>query len=95
MLEGKISTEFRQIQEGYIVSTDTWLTAASWTRQFISRLLHISHGQWIYRNITLHHARYRAIALQERTRMLREIDRYMELDPAEVPEESRFLLEGG
>lgn len=59
----------------------------------ISRLLHISHSQWIYRNITLHHNHYGAMALQERTWMLREIDRYMELEPSEVPEESRFLLE--
>jgi hypothetical protein len=76
MLEGKILTEFRRIQDNCVVSTDTHLTAASssWTGQFISRLLHISHSQWIYRNITLHRARYGAMALQELTRMLQEIN---------------------
>jgi hypothetical protein len=74
MLEGKILTEFRRIQDNYVVSMDTHLTAASWTGQFISRLLHISHSQWIYRNITLHRARYGAMALQELTRMLQEIN---------------------
>jgi hypothetical protein len=54
------------------------------TRQFISRLLHISHSQWIYRNITLQNAGYGAMALQKLTRMLQKIDRYMELDPEKL-----------
>jgi hypothetical protein len=93
MLEGKISTQFFALQDEFLAGANTLLTTESWIKSFISKLLHITHSQWIYRNISLHHARYGAMELHERRDLLREIDRLAELDPNLVPEESKFLLE--
>lgn len=92
-MEGKISWRFREIQLDYLLGTPSMMTAFDWTAKFISSLLHITHGQWIYRNISRHHHIYGLLKSTERRELLREIDKFMRVDPEEVPEESRFLLE--
>jgi hypothetical protein len=69
------------------------MSVETWIKTFISHLLHITHSQWIYRNISLHHHRFGAIEHKERSELLLEIDILLETDPAEVAEESKFLLE--
>jgi hypothetical protein len=92
-MEGKLSSRFRDIQLDYLLETPSMMTAFDWTSHFISHLLHITHGQWIYRNISRHHHIYGLLKSTERRELLQEIDRFMRVDPEEVPEESRFLLE--
>jgi hypothetical protein len=69
------------------------MTAFDWTAHFISNLLHITHGQWIYRNISRHHHIYGLLKSTKCRELLREIVKFMRVDPEDVPEESRFLLE--
>jgi hypothetical protein len=92
-MEGKLSSRFREIQPDYLLETPSMMTAFDWTSHFISHLLHITHGQWIYRNISRHHHIYGLLKSTERRELLREIDKFMRVDAEEVPEESRFLLE--
>jgi hypothetical protein len=69
------------------------LTVDDWMKKFIDQLIHIVHGQWIYRNISKHHDTLGSIRKTERRQLLLEIDRLMTLTPEDVPEESKFLLE--
>ena len=64
-----------------------------WCRHFISRLLQVSHSQWVFRNTALHGAVRGTIKLQRRHEVLQEIEKLSEVDPEEVAAESRFLLE--
>ena len=66
---------------------DDWLT------NLINKLLHITHDQWIYLNISKHHATLGSIQKTERRNLLLEIDKLLQLSPEEVPEDSQFLLE--
>jgi mannose-6-phosphate isomerase class I len=52
--EGCISKEFHKRQTVFLQMTNNRLKGKDWTKQLISRLLQITHSQWIYRNITLH-----------------------------------------
>ncbi len=45
---------FYNIQNFHLAMNSSFLNGADWTKQFISRLLHISHLQWIFRNISFH-----------------------------------------
>jgi hypothetical protein len=92
-MEGKLSSRFREIQLDFLLSSPSMMTSFDWTAQFISRLLHLTHGQRIYRNISRHHHIYGLLKSTERRALLRKIDQFMRVDPEEVPEESRFLLE--
>jgi hypothetical protein len=90
---GKISMHLRPIQHSHLLCSSSMLTVDDWMKKFIDRLLHIVHGQWIYRNVSKHHETLRLIRPTERRQLLLEIDRLASLRPEEVPEESKFLLE--
>ncbi len=52
--EGCISTHFYFIQHYHLALSGSYLNGSDWTKSLISKLLHITHSQWIYRNFTLH-----------------------------------------
>ena len=62
-------------------------------RGFASRVSHITHAQWICRNCMLHERERGHLRVQERQRVMREIDRLTDVEAGAIPEESRFLLE--
>ena len=64
----------------------------NWTRSFITKLLHVTLSQCIYRNFTLHDAQSRYKWTQECEELLCEVDRLSQLDPNDIPASSRFLL---
>jgi hypothetical protein len=52
--EGYISTHFYEIQSFHLAMSSSYLNGKDWTKQLISKLLQITHSQWIYCNISLH-----------------------------------------
>ena len=69
------------------------MNGSDWMKQFITRILHMSHSQWIFRNFTLHNKLQGTIKLRERTDVLAEVVTLAEMDPSTLPLESHFLLE--
>jgi hypothetical protein len=69
------------------------LNVDDWMAPFIGKLLHLTHGQWIYRNISKYHDKLGSIRKTERRKLLLEIDCLIHVLPEDVPEESKFLLE--
>ena len=53
-LEGRITKEMRLLQNFHCTASPCHMNGAEWVKHFISRLLYISHGQWVLRNFTLH-----------------------------------------
>jgi hypothetical protein len=47
------------------------MNTLDWTKQFISKLLYITHGQWIYRNISCHHTKLGLLKELERSTNIR------------------------
>ena len=92
-MEGKISHEFARVQRVHLLEAPTMLTVTDWQTAFITHLLQLTHGQWLYRNVSKHHLQYGQLKEVERTSLLQEIAKYMHTPPDEIPEESRFLLE--
>lgn len=92
-MEGEVALEVASIQSEYLPGADTMVSVDGWMKGFISKLLHITHSQWIYRNVSLHHQKLGALETRERQHLLRQIDHLTDMDSASVPEESRFLLE--
>jgi hypothetical protein len=91
--EGCISKEFHKKQTFFLQMTNNRLNGKDWTKQLISRLLQITHSQWIYRNITLHDRTNGYLRNKTAEDLAEEIHRLAELQPEDVPAESRFLLE--
>lgn len=92
-MEGRVSKHFYSIQQLHLTVGESYLSGDDWMKHFITRLLHITHSQWIYRNFSLHDRRQGYLRRLERMEVLKEIERLADTNPDEVPEESKFLLE--
>jgi hypothetical protein len=92
-MEGKVSKEIAAIQDAHCAISPCLMNGTDWMKHFISHLLHLSHSQWICRNITLHDKLRGTLLLRKREEVLKELDSLIETDPEEIPEERRFLLE--
>ncbi len=92
-LEGKVSKELLRLQYSALVGSASRLTMRDWTKQFISQLLHISHAQWVFRNVSLHDRSVGYLQKLQRRKVLLEIDRLSQLSPSELPDDSKYLLE--
>ena len=92
-LEGKITGHFKCLQQLHLRSTPCRINADDWCKQFIARLIKISHTQWVFRNLTLHDAQFGHLAMLRRAELARELEGLQALDPQDVPPESAFLLD--
>ena len=65
-MEGKISHEMISHQALYYLDEGSIRTADSWAKQLITRLLQITHGPWIYRNVMVHGKKEDVLSTKER-----------------------------
>ncbi len=73
--------------------SSSFLNGVDWMKQFISKILQITHSQWIYRNISLHNKHQGYLHNKRAEHLLKEIESFVDLAPEDIPESSRFLLE--
>jgi hypothetical protein len=71
----------------------SYLNRADWTKQFISKLLHVTHSQWIFRNISLHIKINRYLHKKKSEKVMLELESLAGIAPEDVPAESQFSLE--
>ena len=53
-MEGMICLELRQLQQAYVIDNGLFKTGKRWAEELIIKLIEITHGQWLYRNIQVH-----------------------------------------
>ncbi len=91
--EGYISWHFYNIQRFHLSMSNNFFNGSDWTMQFITKILQITHFQWIYRNISLHNKHQGYLRTKQLEDLIQEITELLELSPDKVPENCRFLLE--
>jgi hypothetical protein len=91
-MEGHISTHFYVIQSFHLAMSSSHLNGKDWTKQFISRILQLTHSQWIFQNISLHDKTHGFLRNKKADEILQLINEFSEVTPEEIPEDSRFLL---
>ena len=82
MMEGRISKHFYSIQRRHLATAQSRLNGDDWMKGLITRLLHISHSQWLLHNFTLHDAQCGYKQMKD-----------SHTDPERIPDHSKFLLE--
>lgn len=93
MMEGRVSTHFYGIQCLHLSNSHSRINGDDWMRGLISRLIHISHSQWLFRNFTLHDTKCGYNRLKDKLAVQLQIIELSNTDPERIPEHSRFLLE--
>ena len=92
-MEGYTSIHYNKIQNFHLAMSSSFLNGADWAKQFISKILHIAHSQWISRNFSLHDKRNGYLHKKKVEEIALELELLAGLAPEDVPAESRFLLE--
>jgi hypothetical protein len=92
-LHGRLPLALLRYQNVYCVSVNSRSTGADWMKILITKLLKISHSQWLYRNFSLHNKVNGHLRLTHQVTVLEEIARLSTCNPDEIPEECRFLLD--
>jgi hypothetical protein len=73
--------------------SSSYLNVEDWTKQFISRILQITHSQWIFQNVSPHDRTHGYLHNQKAEEILQQINILSDLAPEEVPKASQFLME--
>ncbi len=92
-MEGRVSSHFHRLQCCHLVLANTRMTAVTWMKTFLSKILHITHSQWIFRNFMLHETTHGLLHMREKAAILVQIESLALCEKCDLPEESRFLLE--
>ena len=74
--EGRISKHFVEIQQYHLEHADSYMNGSDWVKQLITKLLQITHSQWIFCNFTLHDKRGGALKQLEIKQMREEAIRF-------------------
>jgi hypothetical protein len=88
-----ISKEITGIQQQYNALNGMQMSLEKWSSGLITRLLEITHGQWIYRNFIVHDPVSGIIATAKKEELLWEIEHQRELGDAGLLEEDKYLAE--
>ncbi len=92
-MEGMISKEIMGIQQQHYALSGSRLSLERWSSGLITRLLEITHGQWVYQNFIVHDPVSGTITTARKEKLLREIKRQRELGDAGLLEENKYLAE--
>lgn len=55
-MEGMVSRRIIEIQRDYVALCGTSWKLEKWATGLVTRLLKVTHGQWLYRNVLVHDA---------------------------------------
>jgi hypothetical protein len=69
----------------------SFLNAANWTKQFISKILHITHSQWIFCNISLHDKANGYLHKKTSDKIALKLKSLAGTAPEDAPAESHFF----
>jgi hypothetical protein len=64
--EGHISKHFYAIQMFHLTMSSSYLNEEDWTKQFVSKILQLTHSLWIFRNISYHDKRSATFVIRQR-----------------------------
>jgi hypothetical protein len=92
-MEEHILTHFYEIQNFHLAMSSSFLNGTDWAKQFISKIRHVKHSQWIFRNISLHNKINGYLHKKKSEEIALELELLAGIAPEDVPAKSQFLLE--
>lgn len=91
--EARISKSLFAIQEEWLQQVGSRLSIESWTKQFLTRVLNITHRQWLYRNSRIHIRQIEGLSLAEHEHIMQQVRSLIGTDPMDLLPQHRSLLD--
>ena len=91
-MKGMISKEILPLQEDHITLGHGKLTLDQWAQGLVIKLLEVTHGQWLYRNIHVHDATAGVAATARKEKIQQFIRVQMDLREDGLDKRDHYLL---
>ena len=92
MMEGRIPKLFVLHQRGHLAHVKTRWTAKRWAKTLITKLLQITHKQWLLRNAKIHIKRKGDMNEEEHDKLRKKIEKLIWTDPEDLLPGNDHLL---
>ena len=92
-MEGMISTEVYEIQRQAEVESRRSISIEKWGSGLVLKLLEVTHGQWLYRNVHVHDHIAGDLATKRKEEIKRLLEDQIEMGGIGMAEEDMYLLE--
>lgn len=92
-MEGMICIEMRSIQETHSRLRGCNTSAPLWGPGLVTRLLEITHGQWLYRCVQIHDKTQGTLITNRKENLQRQIEEEMDKGWDDLLEEDQYLAE--
>ena len=92
-MEGMISKKAVAIQKDFVEAGGCNLSLENWAKGLVIKLLEVTHGQWLYRNVVVHDIVDGLKAVKQKQELKSEIERQIELGGEGLDEQDKYLLE--
>ncbi len=92
-MEGRICTQFFQLQAQTLTQNSSKWTIRAWSSQFIKRVLNITHRQWLYRNARIHIKLVDGLTEPEHQQIIHLVHNLLNTDPNDLLPQHRHLLQ--
>ena len=88
-----IPHRIRAVQKDYLAVVGSTWTVTSWMKGLVVKLLEVTHGQWLYRNIQVHDQVAGALASRKKEELRAAIEEVIGGKEEDLAEEDKWLLE--
>ena len=92
-MEGMISKEMVNIQSKFCELVETKMTPSQWAQGLSIRLMEVTHGQWLYRNVHVHDKVTGTLATKRKEELKEAILDQLYIGEEGLAEEDKYLLE--
>ena len=92
-MEGMFTKEMMPIQADYVELGECTLTLDKWAQGLVVKLLKVTHGQWLYRNVHVHDAVSGVAATARKEEIRQFVEDQIELGEEGLEESDYYLLE--
>lgn len=91
--EGRICSGLFLLQQDWLRQIGSRWSISSWSQQFLSRVLNITHRQWLYRNARLHIRVAEGLTQNDHNLIMMQVSGLVGTDPMELLPKHRYLLD--
>ena len=92
-MEGMVSKEAVQIQSEWVGIGGSFLSADNWTKGLTVKLLEVTHGQWLYRNMQVHDTVCGSEAAHRKEELQQLTEEHIDKGSKGLDEQDRYLLD--
>jgi hypothetical protein len=93
LLEGRVSKLFFIKQAAYLKARNSRIQITSWAVGFITRLLNVTHQQWLYWNMRLHIQLTEGKTESEHHNIMEQVQEMLDIDDRDLLPQHQELLQ--